>query len=65
MQSVSLGNSLHEMSNPIFWKKLEKYFKLSSAEFAQRVVSDKVLWKIAAVDILTFFVIFQTHTKIR
>ena len=25
------GN-LHEMSNPVFWEKLENYFKMSSAE---------------------------------
>ena len=31
------GENLHEMSNPVFWKKLEKYFKMSSAEiFTQR-----------------------------
>ena len=29
MQIVSLGDNLHEMSDPIFW---EKYFKMSSAE---------------------------------
>ena len=33
MQSISLGDNLHEMSNPIFSeKKKEKYFKMSSAE---------------------------------
>ena len=35
MQSVFLGNNLHEMSNPIFWKKKEKNISnLLSAEFA-------------------------------
>ena len=29
MQTVSIGDSLHEMSNPVFW---EKYFKMMSAE---------------------------------
>ena len=24
MQIVSLGDNLHEMSNPVFWEKLEK-----------------------------------------
>ena len=27
MQIVSLGDNLHEMSEPIFWKKQEKYHK--------------------------------------
>ena len=25
---------LHEISNPVFWEKLEKYFKMSSAEIS-------------------------------
>ena len=25
MQTVSLGGTLHEMSNPVFWNKSEKY----------------------------------------
>ena len=33
MQIVSTGDNLHEMSNPIFWKKKsEKYFRMLSAE---------------------------------
>ena len=32
MQIVSLGDNLHEMSKPIFWKKIRKYFKILSAE---------------------------------
>ena len=32
MQTVSNGDSLHEMSNPVFSEKEEKYFKMSSAE---------------------------------
>ena len=32
MQIVSLGDNLHEMSNPVFWEKYGKYFKMSSAE---------------------------------
>ena len=33
MQIVSVGDNLHEMSNPIFSeKKKKKYFKLSSAD---------------------------------
>ena len=35
MQIVSLGDNLHEVSNPIFQDKLEKYFKMLSAEAAQ------------------------------
>ena len=31
MQIVSNGDNLHEMSNPIFWKK-QKYFDVLSAE---------------------------------
>ena len=32
MQIVSIGDYLHEMLNPVFWEKQEKYFKMSSAE---------------------------------
>ena len=32
MQIVSTGDNLHEMSKPIFCKKQEKYFNMSSAE---------------------------------
>ena len=40
MQIVSNGDNLHEMSNPIFREKQEKYFKLVSAEnFTQSVKS--------------------------
>ena len=30
---LSLGDSLHEMSNPVFWNKSEKYFKMLSVDF--------------------------------
>ena len=32
MQIVSIGDSLHEMWNPIFWEKYEKISNMSSAE---------------------------------
>ena len=32
MQIVSYGDDLHEMSNPIFLEKQQKYFKMSCAE---------------------------------
>ena len=32
MQIVSTGDTLHEMSNPVFWEKQEKYFKMLSSE---------------------------------
>ena len=32
MQIVSWEDNLQEMSNPVFWENLEKYFKMSSAE---------------------------------
>ena len=32
MLIVSIGDNLHEMSNPLFWEKKETYFKISSAE---------------------------------
>ena len=28
----SIGDNLHEMSNPVFWEKQEKYCKMLSAE---------------------------------
>ena len=42
MQIVSLGDNLHEMSNPVFWEKVRKIFQDISAEFAQRVVKVKI-----------------------
>ena len=39
MQIVS-GDNLHEMSDPVFWKKIRKnIINLSSAELAQRVLN--------------------------
>ena len=37
MQSISTANKLHEMSNPIFWGKFNKYHQFIAAELAQRV----------------------------
>ena len=31
-QIVFIGDSLHEMSKPVFWKKSEKYFSMLTAE---------------------------------
>ena len=33
MQAVSVGDSMHEMSNPVFWNKSEKYFKTLFVDF--------------------------------
>ena len=42
MQIVSLGDTLHEVSDPIFKQKSEKkYFKMSSAEFTHSMVNVK------------------------
>ena len=42
MQIVSIGDNLHEMSNPVFWEKNKKNINsLSSAEL-QRVVTIKM-----------------------
>ena len=41
MQIVSIGDNLHEMSNPVSGKKYENVINLSSAELAQRVVKVK------------------------
>ena len=38
MQIVSLGDNLHEMSNPVFWENKKNIINLPSAESAQRVV---------------------------
>ena len=43
MQIVSIGDNLHEMSNPIFWEKKKKIItNLSSPELAQREVKIKI-----------------------
>ena len=42
MRIVSNGDNLHEMLNPVFWKKIrQNIINLSCAEFAQRVVKVK------------------------
>ena len=41
MQIVSLGDNLHEMSNPIFRRKYGNIISLSSAEFAHSMVCVK------------------------
>ena len=38
MQTVSNGDNLHEMSNPVFWKNKKNFIHLSSADFASRGV---------------------------
>ena len=40
---LSRGETLHEVSNPIFWEKNQKRIRFSSAELAQRVVLVKTL----------------------
>ena len=40
MQTVTIGDSLHEMSKPVFW---EKYFSVLSAE---NFTPDKALTKV-------------------
>ena len=37
LQIISIANNLHEMSNPIFWGKFNKYHQFFVAEVAQRV----------------------------
>ena len=44
MQIVSIRDSLHEMSKPIFLEDLEKYFKMPSAEYFTQ--SDKIRGKL-------------------
>ena len=43
MQMVSIEDNLHDISKPVFWEKIKKIsiIKLSSAEFAQEVVTVK------------------------
>ena len=41
MQIVSIGDNLHEMSNPVFWIKIKKNINLLSAGLAQGVVKVK------------------------
>ena len=44
MQIVSLlGDNLHEISNPFFWKNKKNIISLSSAEYAHSMVSVKML----------------------
>ena len=42
MQIVSNGDNLHEMSNPVFWKKIRKnIISLLSAELVKGVIKVK------------------------
>ena len=42
MQIVTNGDNLYEMSNPVFWDKLENITSLSYAELAQRAENVRV-----------------------
>ena len=51
MQIVSIGDNLHEMSNPVFWEKWEKYHQFAfcwiiqeSGELSKRVVMVNMTW---------------------
>ena len=45
MLIVSIGDILHEMSNPVFWEKKENYFEMSSAKnFTQSVMRQCHFW---------------------
>ena len=46
MQTVSNGDNLHEISNPVFWENKKYITNLSSAVLAQTVVMVKVLFKL-------------------
>ena len=35
MQIIFSGDNLHEMSEPVFWEKLEKYFKMFAKNFTK------------------------------
>ena len=64
MQIVSKGHNLHEMSEAIFFEKLEKNVNSWSAEFAYRVVKVKMPFKIVAENIVFFFFIWENKAKI-
>ena len=40
-QDLKFHSNLHEISNPVFWEKLENIISLSSADLAKRVVKVK------------------------
>ena len=40
-----IRDNIHEMSNPVFWKKKINVINLLSAEFAKRVVKVKAPYK--------------------
>ena len=60
MQIVSLGDNLHAMSNQIFWKKYEKYFKMSSAEIlTQYAKIYNIVWYIPNDSLVEFYVVID------
>ena len=44
MQIVSSGDSLHEMSNSVYWEKSDKYFRLSFAEIFTKPFQIVICW---------------------
>ena len=56
---LNISCKLSPMLNPIFWEKSENYFKMLSAEFAQRVV--KVGLNIFISEMFTY----TTYTKVQ
>ena len=63
MQIVSIGNNLHEMSNPVFGEKYEKHFNMLSAEISPRVLSIKANSSRGAGDIALQNLACQTFTR--
>ena len=48
MQIVSIGDSLHKMSNPVFWEKSENISKCCLLKILPRVLSvSSIIWAIA------------------
>ena len=66
MQIVSVGDNLHEMSNPVCFffvlEKLEKKMKLSSAEIARRVVKGNPSTHVSEID---FYLCIWTNSSLQ
>ena len=55
MQTVSLGDNMHETSKPVFWGKIRNLLSMSSAEFAHRVIMVNSLLHLSKIWTIWFY----------
>ena len=64
MQILSIGDNLHEMSNPVFWEKIrKKKIEMSSAENITQSAKRYTLYIFRVVYVLKIIVIYNAKNK--